>query len=69
MKNVVRTGLFALCVGVLATGCFGCGDGDKGKPSTEKIDTGKTGDDPTKKVKDTTKAAIDTVKKDTSKTK
>jgi len=67
MKNVFKIGLLALCVGVLATGCFGCGDGDKGKPSTEKIDTGKTGGDSTKKVDGTAKAAIDTTKKDTSK--
>lgn len=69
MKSAVKIGFFALCVGVMATGCFGCGDGDKGKQPVEKIDTGKTGGDSAKKVKDTTKAAIDTAKKDTSKKK
>ena len=69
MKSAVKISLLALCVSVMATGCFGCGDGDKTKQPVEKIDTGKTGGDSTHKAKDTTKAAIDTAKKDTSKKK
>jgi hypothetical protein len=65
MKNLIKMGLMALTVSIFAAGCSGCGD--HAKPAVEKIDTGKTGGDSTKKGIDTIKAKIDTAKKDTSK--
>jgi hypothetical protein len=68
MKNLLKIGLFALCICVLAAGCSGCGEKLSGG-SEKKIDTPKATIDSPKKVNDTTKAAIDTAKKDTSKKK
>jgi len=63
MKNLVKIGLLALMTSIFAAGCSGCGD--RTKPAPEE--TGKVNPDSPKKTIDTTKAKIDTAKKDTSK--
>jgi len=60
MKNLVKISLLAVCIGIFASGCSGCGDRTKTTEETAKA----AQDSPAK-----TKAVIDTVKKDTSKKK
>jgi hypothetical protein len=63
MKNSLKVGLLAIAIGIFAAGCSGCGDHTKTTPE----ETGKVAQDSPKKTADTTKAKIDTAKKDTSK--
>jgi|GEM_PF-3291039 len=65
MRNLLKISLLAVLVGIFASGCEGCGD--KAKPAQEE--TIKAAQDSPVKGKDTSKAAIDTAKKDTSKKK
>ena len=67
MKNLLKIGLMATSVAVFASGCSGCGD--RAKPTQEKIDTGNTPGDSSKKTVDSPKVKIDTAKKDTTKKK
>lgn len=64
MKNALKIGLLAISIGVIATGCFGCGDGDRGG-KLPKIDSDSTTHQ--KPIDTTAKAGIDTTKKDTTK--
>ena len=61
MKNLIKMSIVALTVSIFAAGCSGCGD------RTKPEETGKVINDSPKKAIDTTKAKIDTAKKDTSK--
>jgi hypothetical protein len=63
MKTLVKIGLLAITICIFAAGCSGCGDRTKTTPE----ETGKVAPDSPKKTIDTTKANIDTAKKDTSK--
>ena len=70
MKSFVKISILAITAGILTTGCFGCGDGDKGG-NHGIIDTLEMlPKDSSKKTIDTTaKAKVNTIKKDTSKKK
>lgn len=61
MKNSIKIGFIAMMVSIFAAGCSGCGN------RTKPEETGKVGKDSPTKIIDTTKAKIDTAKKDTSK--
>lgn len=62
MKNAFKLGLLVVGIGAFATGCFGCGDGDRGhKPGVDPDSTVHQKPDTARK------AGIDTAKKDTTK--
>lgn len=61
MKNLFKMGLVALTVSIFAAGCSGWGDRNKSEEPAKIVN-----DSPNKAI-DTTKAKIDTVKRDTGK--
>ena len=67
MKNLFKSGILVLGIMVSISSCSSCGNKNK-TTSDPKVDSPKTNIDTTQKITDTTtKAAIDTTKKDSVK--